>query len=103
MSAAPWEDRAASSAPRYLRFARALALVSGLGACGGEAASGPPPRAVAPPRSAGAGASSIACPCTCTPGSTNPAYCLDVGHGECCPHLDPGIVVGPLPPPDLPA
>ena len=88
-----------SAAPRHLRFARALALLSGLGAC---ASSAPPPAAPAPPPTTTGSALPNPCArCTCDYSSTNPPSCYALGRNDCC--TDYATVEGPLRPPDLPA
>lgn len=97
-------------APRWLRFARALALVGGVAACGGAPASEPGGSSTNGGTSSGGAttgggtsgppiATTDPCPCTCDASSTNPPYCGVVGHWECCEAM---VVEGPLPPPDLP-
>lgn len=87
--------------PRWLRFAQALALISGVSACSN--ASTTPETGPGPSTGNGAtGGGEVAtdpCPCSCDTTSVNPAYCGNVGHYECCPAT---IMVGPLSPPDLP-
>lgn len=101
--------------PRHLRFARAVALLSGLGACGApHAVSGPSAGSVTvPPASNRNGQPTTTvepappptvltagiCDCSCYAGDPRPA-CAQVGSfAECC---DSRVIEGPLPPPDLP-
>lgn len=98
--------------PRWLRFAQALALVSGVSACGNAATSEPTQGDANGNGSSGDevgtngggnGTGTVvseACPCSCDATSVNPPYCANVGHYECCDSI---IMVGPLSPPDLPA
>lgn len=81
--------------PRHLRFARALALLSGLGACASSAPVAPQPT----PRPVAAGAEHVD-PCTrCVCGeSTNPPSCWTTGSDHCCGSV---VVEGPLLPPNL--
>jgi hypothetical protein len=87
-----------------LRFARALALVSGLGGC---AAASPAPTPETPPSTAHAGGEASAehcATCSCDSASVNPMYCDANGHSGCCRHaVIPTVRAGPLAPPDLPA
>jgi hypothetical protein len=97
---------------RWLRFARALALV-GVAACGGAPAAetGGTPGGASPGSGNGTGGGSAPgggpavaatgpCACTCDSSSTNPPFCGALGQWECCDSI---TVEGPLPPPDLPA
>lgn len=97
------------TAPHYLRFARALALVSGIAApmagCAmqhGSDGDAGPVRSDAPAAdTALADAPVDVCSvCLCVFGGDLPAppeSCEAMGHTECC------VTVGPLAPPDLPA
>jgi hypothetical protein len=84
--------------PRHLRFARAIALVSGLTACGGSSA--PPPAAPVATRPPPATRVDPCSTCVCWATTTNPPSCYDTNRGACC---DSVAVEGPLPPPDLPS
>lgn len=98
--------------PHYLRFARSLALLGGLGACGARQTAAPEPTPTAsdaPNRNGGVAAQppvaeppiAVAhpCDCSCYGGDTQVA-CTQVGSfDECCGAV---IIEGPLPPPDLP-
>lgn len=99
------------SEPRWLRFAQALALVSGVTACSNATTSEPTQgngtngsgtsgdEVATNDGGSGGGVVSDPCPCSCDASSVNPAYCGNVGHYECC---EAAIMVGPLSPPDLP-
>lgn len=108
--------RSSPTMPRHLRFARAIALLGGLGACGAShAVSAPTAGPVASPPAVnrnGQTATAVEpvppppvvtaalCDCSCYSGDSRPA-CAQMGSfAECC---DSVTMEGPLPPPDLPA
>lgn len=89
------------SAPHYLRFAAALAMVSGLSGCAldhtRETDAGPPPD-TGPLADAGHDAPDTCDTCVCVYGGDTPPppnSCEALGLSACC------YILGPLPPPDL--
>lgn len=105
--------------PHYLRFARALALMSGLGACttaatepagsgasnGSSANQSSGDEHVTPADTQVAtGGGSDLNGCSCYGSPITPAECPGATTcSVCCESREPEIMVGPLAPPDLPA
>lgn len=103
--------------PHYLRFARALALMSGLGACTtAESSTEPAPTSATNGQSSGdehvtpddtqvaTGGGSDLNGCSCYGTPITPSECPGATTcSGCCASREPEIMVGPLAPPDLPA
>jgi hypothetical protein len=93
--------------PRYVRFARCLALVSGLGACASTPATTTSTTTTTasttrPVTSSGSTmnrpTAGAMCDCSCGGATHEQPDCYSVGMADCCSDM---IIEGPLPPPDL--